>query len=425
MLIDIVMPQLGLTMTEGKVLQWYKSVGEAFAVGEVLFEVETDKVNMDVEATESGTLAEIVAPLGETLPVTTVIARYSQAGESQNGSESAIAEHGVVAARAADIIATPPDTGSHSTPHVLGTEVRAPEKLGRPLASPRARRTAHDLGVPLDALRGSGPQGRIIAQDVLDFVEQEQPANPTAQNGGLREPVTVSQTIPLSRIRRTIADRMSHSFQSAPHFYLTREIDATELLAMKRMLSSALSKRGKAQVSVTDLLVKALALAIANHSDVNVNWDNGNIVHRSKVQIGLAIAREEGLLVGLLHNGVTAELSDLSEQRASLVERLRTGHAQADDFGVASATLSNLGMYGVDQFHAILNPPESMIVATGRIRDRVVALDGRPSVRSTMHCTVSADHRVLDGAKVAKFLASFAEMLESPALLLLPSMVAR
>jgi pyruvate dehydrogenase E2 component (dihydrolipoamide acetyltransferase) len=376
--VDLVMPQLGLTMTEGKVLQWYKNVGEPFRAGELLFEVETDKVNMDVEATEDGSLIEILASLNETLPVSTVIARYLRPNDTAEAAQAA-ARH--------------------------------------PAVSPRARRAAARAGISLDTIRGTGPNGRIVEADVLAVVDGRSPKPEPAA------PLPVAQPQPPaapSRSRRAIAERMTQSFQTAPHFYLSREIDAGELVALKRMLSTALAKRGEIRISLTDLLIRAMALAIARHPEVNASWREDHVETRSEIVIGIAVAREDGLIVPVLRDlASTTNLGAIAQRRHSLLERARAGHLSAADFSVASATLSNLGMYGVDQFQAILNPPESLIVATGSVRDRVVARNGASTVRPTMFCTASVDHRVLDGAQAARFLATFAELLENPGELLL------
>jgi pyruvate dehydrogenase E2 component (dihydrolipoamide acetyltransferase) len=366
---EVVMPQLGLTMTEGKVLQWYKNVGDTFQVGEPLFEVETDKVNMDVEATDSGQLTEIVTPLNETLPIKTVIARYARAGQ-----------------------ASP-----------------APVRKTRQAVSPRARKAALAANVDLSRVKGTGPGGRIIERDVVAVM----PA-------GVTPALPPAAAPPVSRLRSITAERVTQSFQSAPHFYLTREVDAGELLNLKRTLAPAMKKRGLAALSVTDMLLKAMALALAEHDAVNSYWANGEIRRHAGVSVGFATAVEDGLLVPVLRNAQALNLSEIARRRAALVDRARASQLGPDDFGGASATLSNLGMYGVDQFQAILNPPESLILATGRIRDRVIAVNGAPGVRPTMFVTVSADHRVLDGASAAKFLATFAELIETPGLLLVP-----
>ena len=369
------MPQLGLTMTEGKVLQWYKKVGDSFKVGEPLYEVETDKVNMDVEATESGELTEIVGPLDEVLPIKTVIARFARAGEPA-------------------VAATP----------------AAPAQKSRQAVSPRARKLAETNHIDLSRVKGTGPGGRIVESDVLAATPAgTQAAKPAAKPAA-----------PASRLRAITAERMTQSFQSAPHFYLTREVDAGELLSLKRTLAPAMKKRGLPEVSVTDFLLKALALAISEHPAVNSFWSNGEVRKNTGVSLGVAVAVDDGLLVPVVRDAHEADLSGIARQRAALVEKARAGKLTPGDFGGASATLSNLGMYGVDQFQAILNPPESLIVATGRIRDRIIAVNGAPAVRPTMYITISADHRVLDGATAAKFLATFAETLETPGLLLLP-----
>jgi pyruvate dehydrogenase E2 component (dihydrolipoamide acetyltransferase) len=379
---DLVMPQLGLTMTEGKILQWFKQPGEPFQVGEPLFEVETDKVNLEVEAADQGTLIEIVTPVNELLPVSTVIARYRTATD------------------------TAPET-------------EVPRKV---LASPRARKAAAAHSVDLESVNGSGPKGRIVEQDVLLAANAAarsapSPATPTTPAAS---PPAAPVSISHSRMQGVIADRMTQSFQTAPHFYLTREIDAAELVALKRTLSAALERRGSSGISVTDMLIRAMAMAMAAHPGVNASWRDGRIVPNMEIAIGLAIALDDGLIVPVLRDLAAIDLMTIAKRRRELVNRSRSGRLSAADFSPAGATLSNLGMFGVDQFQAILNPPESVILATGRIRDRVVAVNGLSAVRPTMSCTVSVDHRVLDGAQAARFMAAIAEALEAPALLLLP-----
>jgi pyruvate dehydrogenase E2 component (dihydrolipoamide acetyltransferase) len=376
--LDLVMPQLGLTMTEGKVLQWFKQPGEPFHVGELLFEVETDKVNLEVEATDEGTLIEIVAPLNELLPVSTVIARYRKLTEAQ-------------------------------------PELEVPRKV---LASPRARRAAAANGIDLQSLSGTGPNGRIVEQDVLLAAKASAHSMPAAPAAAAPPPAVTSA--PYSRMRSAVAERMTQSFQTAPHFYLTREIDASELLALRRTLSAALERRGGPRLSITDMLIRAMAIAMAAHPRVNASWRDGGIVPNAEIAIGVAIALDDGLIVPVLRDIAAVDLMTVARRRNELVERARAGRLTAADFSSAGATLSNLGMFGVDQFQAILNPPESVILATGRIRDRVVAVNGAAAVRPTMSCTISVDHRVLDGAQAARFLAAIAEALEAPGLLLLP-----
>lgn len=391
MIRDLVMPQLGLTMTEGKVLRWYKNPGETFAVGEPILEIETDKVNMDVEATDAGKLLEIVAPSDEVLPVKTVIARYLPEGEEE------------------------------AQPEVQQT---APEATKRILASPRARALAKELGVDLALVKSSEPGGRIVEEDVRKAAEtRAQVAAPAAIGKPPEEQVAErarpEAVVPISNYRRVTAERMTRSFQSAPHFYVTREIDTSDLSVVRRTLATAMVKRGMPELTVTDLLLKAIAGSIAAHPAVNVSWkDDGVFVNRG-VAVGFAVAVEDGLIVPVIREADQLNIVEIARRRAALVERARSGQLKPADLGDASATLSNLGMYGVDQFQAILNPPESLIIATGAIRDRVVARNGSPVVRPTIFCTVSADHRVLDGTLVARFLAILAEALENPGMLLL------
>jgi pyruvate dehydrogenase E2 component (dihydrolipoamide acetyltransferase) len=389
---DLVMPQLGLTMTEGKVLRWYKNPGEMFKIGEPILEIETDKVNMDVEATDAGKLLEIVARTDEVLPVKTVIARYLPEGEEE----------------------APPEV--HQA---------VPEATKRIAASPRARALAKELGVDLALVKSSGPGGRIVEGDVRKAAEASvRIAAPPTVAPPLKERVAdqaarPEAVVPASNYRRVTAERMTRSFQSAPHFYVTREIDASDLSVVRRTLAAAMAKRGMPELTVTDLLLKAVAGSIAANPAVNVTWKDDRVFGNRGVAVGFAVATENGLIVPVVREADQLNIVEIARRRAALVERARSGQLKPDDLGDASATLSNLGMYGVDQFQAILNPPESLIVATGAIRDRVVARNGSPVVRPTLFCTVSADHRVLDGTLVARFLASLAEALENPGLLLL------
>lgn len=374
--VDLVMPQLGLTMTEGKLLRWCKQVGQTFEAGEPLFEVETDKSNMEVEASEAGTLIEAMPPADDPLPVAHVIGRYLRRGESLETAAGAL---------------------------------ESPARVRRP-ASPRARAAARRLGVDLAAISAAG--GRIVEADVLRAAEAQAPA--------VELPAPAGRTAPVPKLRRVIAERMTASFRTAPHFYVTREVDAGELLAVKRTYQAALEKRGLPALSLTDLLLKAMALAVRDHPAVNAGWVDGEIRPHRGVNIGLAVALEDGLTVPVLREVDRSEITELARRRQSLVERARASRLRPDDMGDAGATLSNLGMYGVDQFQAILNPPESVLVAAGRVRERVVAMKGAAVVRPTLFVTVTADHRVIDGVQAARFLASVAEALENPGLLLLP-----
>jgi pyruvate dehydrogenase E2 component (dihydrolipoamide acetyltransferase) len=263
----------------------------------------------------------------------------------------------------------------------------------RPLASPKARRIAKERGVDLAAVTGSGPRGAVLAADV---------------EAGGGEGVAVE----VGSIWHRMADRTTESWQTAPHFYLSRDVDATRLNAWR---DSARRRAGYERVTHTDLLVKIAAAALARHPRVNATWRDGGIVENADVNVGVAVAVEDGLVVPVVHGADRLELRGVVERRAELVERARAGHLRPDDVGGGTFTISNLGMYGVDAFAAILNASQAAILAVGRIADRIVPVDGRPEVRPMCTLTLSFDHRVVDGARGAQFLETLAELIEEPA----------
>ncbi len=383
---EIVMPQLGLTMTEGSVNTWLKQPGERVQKGEMLFTVSTDKVDMEVESTGSGFLSPLVE-LNTPVSVGTVIAVLTdQPGQItaperivSNGQRSVPAE------------AAKPD-------NTISTAVEMASRAGIP-ASPRARSLAKRLGVNLDDVTPASGT-RIIEADVQAHHDRSQTKSP--------------QPVSTSAARRITAERTSHSFERAPHFYLTRQVDAGRLVQLREQLQTAAQRKLGFNITYTDFLLRALALALREEQAVNAYWLDGRVVLRSTVDVGFAAQTEQGLLVPVISNADQLSLFRLADRRKELTQKAREGKLQLQDSEGGSATLSNLGTYGIDSFQAILNPPQSVILTSGAIARRPVVMGDRIEAAETLILSLSADHRVLDGVAAAKFLAAISRMIEDP-----------
>jgi pyruvate dehydrogenase E2 component (dihydrolipoamide acetyltransferase) len=367
----------------GKVLRWLKAEGDEVTKGEPLMEVETDKVTVEIEAPADGVLAALRAPEGAEVPVGETVALIAAPGEDvpANGSPAAAAP--------AEVPAAP-----------VAAPAAVQEAPRRPLASPKARRLAAERGVDLDSLDGgSGPHGAFIAADVPAGGAAPAPVAP----GG--------EDVPLSRIWSVMAERTTQSWTSAPHFYLLREVDAGRLASWRDVAAKRLG-RG---VSVTDLLVRATAAALEAHPRLNAAWADGSVRLNNEINVGIAVAIEEGLVVPVIHGADRIGLESIAARREDVVSRAREGTLRPEDVERGTFTISNLGMFGIDAFNAVVNGPQAAILAVGRIVDRVVAVDGSPAVRPIMALTLSCDHRVVDGARAAQFLDALATLIEEPA----------
>jgi pyruvate dehydrogenase E2 component (dihydrolipoamide acetyltransferase) len=432
MIVDTVMPQLGLTMTEGSVIRWLKKSGDWVEKGEFLFEIQTDKSDIEVEAPASGYLQVRLEP-EKVVPVGTVIARIADSIEELS---------------AADAIASPSSseiagsTGGHEAVGApapsLGTTAALRERSAafgdpnhrRVRPTPRARRMAKELGVDISAIEGTGPNGRIVAEDINRIYRQQAPTERyEADLPPSTPPFTAAPILPdrvkASPVRRIIAERMTESFQKTPHFYLNAQADATELVSVKTQLSGEFEDRYGLHVTYTDFLLKALALSVAAHVDMNCFWLNGGISRRNNIDIGFAAQAEDGLLVPVVRNADHLSLVELTEVRSTLTDKARAGRLIPSEMNDASCTLSNLGAFGVDSFNAIINPPESIILAVGRIAKRPWVYNDQLVARFTVSLSLSADHRVTDGVAAAIFLSSIVNYIESPYRLFLPAQQAR
>jgi pyruvate dehydrogenase E2 component (dihydrolipoamide acetyltransferase) len=451
MAVDLIMPKLGLTMEEGTVVHWLVAEGDQVEKGQALLEVETDKVVVEVEATAMGIIGPLLVGEGETVPVTTLLARIYAPGEKIEPEATALQKTGdeipapritPVARRVAEKegvdISSIPARGPGERIRARDIQAVQAKRQGagslsrqRIFSSPRARKRARELGVDWRGLRGSGPRGRVVERDVLR-VATLSPTLPLRGGGsGAEEGVaTLSPTLPLrgggsgaeedviwetpTTVQRLTAERMVASFGSAPHFYLSAEVYADALLDLRSRLLSLIEGRAGVRLTITDLLVKILGAALAEYPRANAFWEDGRIGLNRQINVGIAVATDAGLVVPVLRQADSKSLSQIALERAQLVEKARTGTLSVDDLSGGTFTLTNLGMFRVDTFQAILNPPQSVILAVGRIVERPAVVDGQLVARAAAVLSLSCDHRVLDGALAAQFLGRVVELIEEP-----------
>jgi pyruvate dehydrogenase E2 component (dihydrolipoamide acetyltransferase) len=401
---EVILPRLGQGMESGTIVRWLKSEGEAVEKGEPLFELDTDKVTQDVEAETSGVLLKIAVEEGE-VPVGQTVAFIGAEGED-------------VPEVASPAPAEPsPETASNS---LLQAEQEqepapAPSENGRVKASPLARRLARERGIDLAKLHGTGPEGRIVAEDV-ERAEAGAPATAPASNSLLQAPVATGEVerVPLTNIRKTIARRLTEAWQ-IPVFQLQTSADMTRVNALVARLRE---RDPDLRVTVTDVLTKVCAQALMRHPEVNAEFTEDAILLHPAANVGLAVAAPQGLVVPVIHGAERLSLTGISRVRADIVGRAREAKLRAEDIEGGTFTISNLGMYAVESFTAVLNPPQAAIVAVGATEERVVAADGEPAVRPMVTLTATFDHRAVDGAPAAAFLQTLKESLEDPGLAL-------
>lgn len=382
MAVSVVMPALEMAQESGKLVSWLKREGDEVRKGEMLLEVETDKAVVEVEASSDGILAGITAHPGDVIPVGHTIAWLVQPGESPPVSNPAHAVSGrrtdVSPVVAASVVASEPSTTA---------AVRI---------SPKARRLAKEHGVDLSQVRGSGPGGEILADDILAAAEQVRSKPDTTTDESATETVTT--------IGRLMAERTTQSWTSVPHFFVTRQVDAGALKAARDAMQPAIEKSHGVKVTYTDLIVRAAARTLKRHPRLNASWTDNNIVVHADINVALAMAVENAVVTGVIAQADAAAVADIAVRRRDLMQRTTAGRLRPEDVAGGTFTISNLGMYDVDAFTAIIVPPQVAILAVGAVVDRVVAADGRAAVRPMMNVTLSCDHRVVDGARAAEFL---------------------
>ena len=447
---DVIMPVLGISQDFGKILHWIKNEGQTVQKGEALLEVETDKAAVEIEAPVSGLLARILAQEGQDVPVTQVIAIILKPGETDvlaapspapvenretlsslqppstpvlppssgqplSPQQSMTVPISPLAARIAaenhmDLTKIKPKGTRIEKADVLAfldeqkTIVEDPGKAGRSLASPKARRLALERGVELSYLKGSGPDGAVLAEDI----PLEQPQNLISAPNATPES---AESPSISTIWRIMAERTTNSWTTVPHFFLLREVNTSRLTSWREKLLSHATEK----VTYTDLLIRIVAAALRRNPAVNATWQNGTVARKNSIHIGFAAAMDDGLVVPVIHDADLISVEQIAKARIELVQRARAGKLRPQDIENGTFTISNLGMYGVDAFNAIINSPQAAILAVGRISERVVPVKGKPSVQPMMTLSLSCDHRVLDGAHGAKFLETIADLIEEPA----------
>ena len=417
MSVDIVMPRLSDSMEEGTVLRWLKAPGDAVERGEELVEIETDKANMVYEADAAGTLIELVAAEGDTLPIGEVIARVGEPGEKPSGDGAPAAEKAQPVKPEGDREAPRPKT-ARPAPASGPTD-------GRVKASPLARRIAQEKGVEIGALAGSGPSGRVVKADVERAIASgpapaaapAAPPPPVAPTPGVSErPETAKGSVAfeeLTKLQQTVARRMAESKATAPHFYLSVDVDMSRAVAARARIKAA---AGEDEVvpSFNDMVVKACAIALREHPRANGAYRDGRLELYSRVNVGVAVAGQDALVVPTVFDADVKGLRQIAAETRALAQRVREGTITPPELSGGTFTVSNLGMFGIDSFAAVINPPQAGILAVGAITERPVVLEGTIATAHLMPVTLACDHRILYGADGARFLDRIRNLLTEP-----------
>jgi pyruvate dehydrogenase E2 component (dihydrolipoamide acetyltransferase) len=423
---ELVMPRLSDTMEEGTIGRWLVHEGDAFAAGDVLAEIETDKATMEFQAYDAGTVLRILVGDGETVALGAPIAIVGAEGET--AEEAASAGNGATAPPPQEQAAAEPEPKSAQArkPSKSSSKARAAAGNGSGASaalrvSPIARRMADEAGIDLAAMagRGSGPEGRVVKADVERLIESGEltrPAAPTAAPVAQSAPAE-GEVRELTPMLKAVATRMAQSKQTVPHFYVESEIDMTRAMQLRAELNGGLADSGE-KISVNDLIVRASALALIQHPQAHRSYVDGKHAYHAHASIGIAVALDDGLIVPVLVDADTKSVREISRETRDLAGRARAGKLKQPEIEGATFSVSNLGMFDVANFEAIINPPESAIIAVGATVDRPVVVDGEIVVRKIMRVTLSCDHRACSGADGAKLLQTIKQLLQSPSLLL-------
>jgi pyruvate dehydrogenase E2 component (dihydrolipoamide acetyltransferase) len=434
---DVIMPALGMAQETGTLIQWLKSAGDPVTKGEPLMEIETDKATVEIEAPATGILSNVSAQAGDVIPVGQRIARILAPGESdaiaappstptpvpspQSDSQPRPLTATPIAARLAaehnlDLAKIKPGGGQIRKEEVLaylkdeGGRMKDENQTIHPsriLASPKARRIAKEHGIDITTIKGSGPNGAVVVSNLQSLLSsssflQSSNSLQTSHSGAV------------TKMWRVMAERLTQAWTTIPHFYLIREVNASRLISWREKVQ----KNSAEKITYTDLLVKLTAAALQQFPRLNGSWMDDKIVLNSEINIGLAVAVEDGLLVPVIHRADELTLAQIAKKRSEIVAHAQAGKLTLDELSGGTFTISNLGMYGVDAFNAIVNPPQAAILAVSRIADRVVPVNGQPAVQPMMTLSLSCDHRVVDGARGAEFLQALADLIEEPLQLL-------
>lgn len=384
--LSVVMPALEMAQETGKLISWFKKEGDSVVKGDPLLEIETDKAVVEVESPGEGMLAGVKAKVGDEIPVGRTIAWILRPGESVPPTEIQIETGRKTTTSASSLAWKKPATHHQSS-------------SGDIKASPKARRLAEERGVDLYKLRGTGPGGEILAADILHAAEASAPGSPAPR------------TSPVSRL---MAERTTQSWTTVPHFFVTRDIEAGGLVRERERRASEIEKVHCVKLTLTDLLISIVARVLIKHPKLNATWKDQSVQSNPEANVGFAVAVEDGVVAPVILGADRISLGEISVQRRDLADRARAGKLRPRDITGGTFTITNLGMFGVDAFTAIITPPQVAILAVGSVADRVVARDGAPAVRPVMTLTLSSDHRAVDGARAAEFLAGLGHAIEQP-----------
>lgn len=396
MAVSVVMPALEMAQETGKIISWLKKEGESITKGQPLLEVETDKAVVEIEAGADGVLAGVKSKEGDVVQVGTTIAWILSPGETVPAETAAAAQTG----------RTMSSSTAPAAAKVAASTVAEPAKpsSGGPQISPKARRLAKEHGVDITRVKGTGPDGTISSEDIMAAAA----AGPAPVAG------PVAGVEPLTGIARLMAERTTQSWQQAPHFFLVRDIDAGALNEAREKLGPAIERDRGVKITHTDLLVALVARTLVKHPKMNASWVGQGIRLNPGINISVAMAVKDGVVGAVIPKADSTSLADIAVQRRDLTERARSGKLKPSDLADGTFTITNLGMYGIDAFSAIIAGPQAAILAIGRISDRVVPVNGQPGIRPMLTMTLSSDHRVVDGAQAALFLKDLAEALTNP-----------
>jgi pyruvate dehydrogenase E2 component (dihydrolipoamide acetyltransferase) len=425
----IIMPRLGFTMVTGVIEKWHKKVGDRVEKGDILFEVVTDKVTVEVESLFSGYIKKIAGEEGVEIPVNEVIGYIGEKDEKVIGDvlEPAVKSSGEAAEQIAVADVAGPGK-AYTRPEGTLSEGELPEgtltrektisRKQKMFISPLARKTAKELGIDYEAvtIKGTGPGGRITKDDVIAYADASK-KEPKAAAGAAAGPPKIRSSSPLKGMRKIIAERMSFARDNIPHLVLNVKADATALVGLRKRLMDKVQSDYDIKITITDFLIKISAIALRDNIKVNSSLQDDNYIVYDDVNVGFAVALDEGLIVPTVYNCDKLDLLNIAKKRIELVDRARKGKLSLDEITNGTFTVTNLGMFGVRSFNAIINPPQAAILATGEIYPDTAVIDGKVDTRSFMDLSLSCDHRIVDGAIGALFLQKVVELIENPEML--------
>ncbi|MCC6269800.1 MAG: 2-oxo acid dehydrogenase subunit E2 [Microbacteriaceae bacterium] len=426
---EVVMPRLSDTMEEGELSKWLKNEGDEVVKGDILAEIETDKATMDLEAFESGVLEKHLVEAGTVVAIGTPVAiigdgsgakaspakktpskaKESSKSEDEPPAVEPSAEESPKSEDESLVEESPKATSRNQEP---ADSAEAGDVPTRPRMSPFARKIAKDHGLDPATIAGSGPQGRVVRADVEAAISSTPGEAATRASAPATIPTAADEEIPVNRIRKVVAKRLTES-QAVPHFFLTSIVDVERLLAFRVEVNEALESQG-IKVSVNDLFVRAAAVALHLHPEANSSWGNDSIIRRANINVGIAVATETGLFVPVVRNADRKDLATIAAETVALAGKARDGKLTPDEMSGGTFSISNLGMFGIDQFTAVINPPEAAILAVGAASPVPVVRDGQLVEVPKLKITLTVDHRVMDGAEAAGFLRDLVEILEQP-----------